>query len=81
MEPQRLRSFEAVIGVRFHDLELLKLSLIHSSYINEHPLEAPISNERLEYLGDALLGMLNLLAFDLKLFFVAVSVTLSYLFH
>ena len=57
MEPQQLRSVEAAIGVRFHDLELLKLSLIHSSYINEHPLEAPVSNERLEYLGDALLGI------------------------
>jgi len=57
MEPQQLSSIEAAIGVRFRDLELLKLSLIHSSYINEHPLEAPVSNERLEYLGDALLGM------------------------
>ena len=57
MEPQQLSSIEAAIGVRFRDLELLKLSLIHSSYINEHPLEAPVSNERLEYLGDALLGL------------------------
>jgi len=57
MEPQQLKSVAAAIGVRFRDLELLKLSLIHSSYINEHPLEAPVSNERLEYLGDALLGM------------------------
>ena len=57
MEPQQLKSVEAAIGVRFRDLELLKLSLIHSSYINEHPLDAPASNERLEYLGDALLGM------------------------
>jgi ribonuclease-3 len=57
MEPQQLSSIEAAIGVRFRDLELLKLSLIHSSYINEHTLEAPVSNERLEYLGDALLGV------------------------
>ena len=57
MEPQQLKSVEAAIGVRFRNLELLKLSLIHSSYINEHPLDAPVSNERLEYLGDALLGM------------------------
>ena len=57
MEPQQLNSIEAAIGIRFSDSELLRLSLIHSSYINEHPLDAPISNERMEYLGDALLGM------------------------
>jgi ribonuclease-3 len=57
MESHQLKSVEAAIGVRFRDLELLQLSLIHSSYINEHPLDAPASNERLEYLGDALLGL------------------------
>lgn len=57
MEPQQLNFIEAAIGIRFSDSELLRLSLIHSSYINEHPLDAPVSNERLEYLGDALLGM------------------------
>lgn len=57
MESQQHKSVEAAIGVHFRDPELLWLSLIHSSYINEHPLDAPVSNERLEYLGDALLGM------------------------
>ena len=57
MEPQQLKSIEAAIGVHFQNSKLLQLSLIHSSYINEHPLDAPVSNERLEYLGDALLGM------------------------
>lgn len=57
MESQQLQTVEAAIGVRFHDSALLRLSLIHSSYVNEHPLDAPVSNERLEYLGDALLGM------------------------
>ena len=57
MEPQQLKSIEATIGVHFQNSKLLQLSLIHSSYINEHPLDAPVSNERLEYLGDALLGM------------------------
>ena len=57
MEPEQLNSIETAIGIRFTDAELLRLSLIHSSYINEHPLDAPVSNERLEYLGDALLGM------------------------
>jgi ribonuclease-3 len=57
METQQLKSVEAAIDVHFQNPELLQLSLIHSSYINEHPLDAPVSNERLEYLGDALLGM------------------------
>ena len=57
MESQQLKSVEVAIGVHFQNSELLQLSLIHSSYINEHPLDAPVSNERLEYLGDALLGM------------------------
>ena len=48
---------EQVLGVRFRDPALLRLSLTHSSYVNEHPQDAPASNERLEYLGDAFLGM------------------------
>lgn len=32
------------------------MALTHSSYVNEHPEEAPASNERLEFLGDALIG-------------------------
>lgn len=48
---------EEALGVRFRDAGLLRLSLTHSSYVNEHPQDAPASNERLEYLGDAFLGM------------------------
>ena len=48
---------ELAFGVRFRDAELLRLSLTHSSYVNEHPQDAPTSNGRLEYLGDAFLGM------------------------
>ncbi len=33
------------------------LALTHQSYINEHPDELPISNERLEFLGDSIVGM------------------------
>ena len=50
-----LGDLERVLGFRFADQELLKLALVHSSYINEHPGSAPESNERLEFLGDALL--------------------------
>lgn len=48
---------EEGLGVRFRDAGLLRLALVHSSYLNENPSEALESNERLEYLGDAVLGM------------------------
>jgi len=41
----------------FNDQSLLEQALIHSSYINESPDSALISNERLEFLGDAVLGL------------------------
>jgi len=46
------------IGIRFKDEELLKTSLVHRSYINENP-KFPLShNERLEFLGDAVLELI-----------------------
>jgi ribonuclease-3 len=43
------------IGVRFHDGDLLLRALTHPSYVNEHPAAGP-DNQRLEFLGDAVLG-------------------------
>ena len=40
-----------------HDKNLLKQALTHRSYVNEHPEEGE-DNERLEFLGDAVLGFL-----------------------
>ena len=51
-----LAALQTVIGLNFKDASLLELSLIHSSYVNENPDLAPVSNERLEFLGDAVLG-------------------------
>lgn len=51
-----LAALQTVIGLHFKDASLLELSLIHSSYVNENPDLAPVSNERLEFLGDAVLG-------------------------
>jgi ribonuclease-3 len=45
------------LGVTFKDLSLLERALVHGSYVNENPELAPVSNERLEFLGDAVLGM------------------------
>lgn len=44
------------MGVSFHQKDLLHLALAHSSYLNEKPGTFSQSNERLEYLGDALIG-------------------------
>lgn len=52
-----LSDFEEKLGYTFRDKELLKNALTHSSYANEHRREGKISNERLEFLGDAILGL------------------------
>ena len=46
------------LGHRFQDIELLRLALTHSSYFNENPLTTNGSNERLEFLGDAVIGQI-----------------------
>lgn len=48
---------EKRLGVKFKDIALLQRSLVHSSYVNENPEGALESNERLEFLGDAVLGL------------------------
>lgn len=45
------------MGVKFKDPALLEQALVHSSYVNENPQSTPRSNERLEFLGDAVLGL------------------------
>jgi ribonuclease III len=49
--------FEQKIGITFHNPTYLELALVHSSYVNEKPGTATDSNERLEFLGDAILGL------------------------
>jgi len=52
-----LTILQQVLGIRFKDQSLLEQALVHSSYVNENPSAAPTSNERLEFLGDAVLGL------------------------
>ncbi len=52
-----LSEFEGRLGYSFHDKTLLENALTHSSYANEHRREGVSSNERLEFLGDAILGL------------------------
>ena len=52
-----LSDFEEKLGYTFRDKSLLENALTHSSYANEHRREGASSNERLEFLGDAILGL------------------------
>jgi ribonuclease-3 len=45
------------LGLEFDDPALLTEALVHSSYVNEHPEGTTESNERLEFLGDAVLSL------------------------
>ena len=49
---------EARLGYRFRDAGLLEQALRHRSYANEHDVDALDCNERLEFLGDAIVGAL-----------------------
>lgn len=55
MEANNLLKLQNNIGVKFNNKELLKQALVHRSYINEHPDFKIGHNERLEFLGDAVL--------------------------
>lgn len=45
------------LGIKFKDENLLKQAFVHKSYINEHPDFYLSHNERLEFLGDAVLEL------------------------
>ena len=53
-----LSSLEMILSVRFLDKERLLQALTHKSYLNESGGEAKVSNSRLEFLGDAVLGLI-----------------------
>ncbi len=52
-----IKDLEAAIGYRFKNITLLQNALTHSSYANERWHDGLKSNERLEFLGDSILGM------------------------
>ena len=53
-----IKDLETAIGYRFQNIQLLQNALTHSSYANERWHNSLLSNERLEFLGDSVLGML-----------------------
>ena len=52
-----IKDLENAIGYRFKNITLLQNALAHSSYANERWHDSLKSNERLEFLGDSILGM------------------------
>jgi ribonuclease III len=57
VEPESLLEFAERLNLSFSNLRLLSRALTHRSYLNEHP-DAIEDNERLEFLGDAVLDFL-----------------------
>lgn len=55
----RLKELEEKIGYTFRDFSLLRRAMMHSSYTNEKHLEKHQCNERLEFLGDAVLELVS----------------------
>ncbi len=57
--PKDFKSFEQSINIEFNDLNLLRQAFTHRSYLNEHRGEVQGHNERLEFLGDAVLELIS----------------------
>jgi ribonuclease-3 len=51
-------AFEDALGIKFKDPALLRQAFTHRSYLNEHRSEGTSHNERLEFLGDAVLELI-----------------------
>ena len=54
-----IKDLETAIGYQFKNITLLQNALSHSSYANERWHDSLKSNERLEFLGDSILGMVT----------------------
>jgi ribonuclease III len=54
-----LQQLQQTIGIHFRDPSLLLEAVTHSSFANESPHLSPRDNERLEYLGDAVLQLIT----------------------
>lgn len=53
-----LKEIQSVIQYQFNSVDILKTALTHSSYANEHKSRPIKDNERLEFLGDAILDLI-----------------------
>ncbi len=59
MNSIELREIEEIVGHKFEDTTLIELAFTHSSYSNEMKLGKLMNNERLEFLGDAVLELIT----------------------
>jgi ribonuclease-3 len=55
--PSAVLTLSRTLDYSFRDASLLQAALVHTSYVNERPGRELESNERLEFLGDAVLGV------------------------
>ncbi|MGB8815740.1 MAG: ribonuclease III [Minisyncoccia bacterium] len=55
---KNFKEFEEIIGINFKNKNLLKQAFTHRSYLNEHKDSELVHNERLEFLGDAVLELI-----------------------
>ena len=60
LSENKIKDFEAKIEYTFKDKDLLELALSHSSYVNELTVRNRQCNERIEFLGDAILEMVSI---------------------
>lgn len=58
-QSEKLSELQKALGYQFKEEDLLLRALTHTSYANEHRRQGCIHNERLEYLGDAVLEMIS----------------------
>jgi len=56
--PRDLSLLEGALGICFRDKTRLRQAFTHRSYLHENPSNGLLSNERLEFLGDAVLGFI-----------------------
>ncbi len=63
MNPQQISDYQTFakekLGFEFNDINLLITALTHRSYVNEHKQSVKDHNERLEFLGDAVLELVT----------------------
>lgn len=57
VEDTNTKRLQSSLGLSFRDDGLLRLALTHPSYVNEHPEQASGSNQRMEFLGDAVIDL------------------------
>ena len=55
----RIEEIQHIIGYEFENLELLYRAMTHSSYANDNKMSKFSCNERLEFLGDAVLELIS----------------------